>query len=142
MSLNVCKQTFHISHAHISKSSFNVKSSTYYFHMKTKIMADFQICISIPLRYCKEIADLLFWVILAWLSTPKMIVSNWKNLSCLFFPFSLRYFRNIANLLFWVLLASLLTNFWQACLQRSTNFLFWVLWACLAASIKNDKINL
>ena len=26
-----------------------MKSSTYYFHMKTKILADFQICISIPL---------------------------------------------------------------------------------------------
>ena len=37
--------------AHFSKSEgcFNVKSSTYYFHMKTKILADFQICISVPL---------------------------------------------------------------------------------------------
>ena len=43
--------TSHISHAHISKSkrSFNVKSSTYYFHMKTKILADFQIWISVLL---------------------------------------------------------------------------------------------
>ena len=40
-----------ISRVHISKSKmcFNVKSSTYYFHMKTKILADFQICISVPL---------------------------------------------------------------------------------------------
>ena len=28
---------------------FNVKSSTYYFHMKMKILGDFQICISVPL---------------------------------------------------------------------------------------------
>ena len=28
----------------------NVKSLTYYFHMKTKISADFQICISVPLK--------------------------------------------------------------------------------------------
>ena len=37
--------------ADISKSErcFNVKSSTYYFHMKTKILADFQICITVPL---------------------------------------------------------------------------------------------
>ena len=28
----------------------NVKSLTYYFHMKTKILADFQICISVPLK--------------------------------------------------------------------------------------------
>ena len=49
--LNVCKQNFDISRAHISKSrwSFNVKSSAYYFHMKTKILTDFQICISVPL---------------------------------------------------------------------------------------------
>ena len=26
-----------------------MKSSTYYFHRKTKILADFQICISVPL---------------------------------------------------------------------------------------------
>ena len=34
-----------------SKSCFNVKSSTYYFHMK---LADFQICISVPLNGNKE----------------------------------------------------------------------------------------
>ena len=28
---------------------FNVKPSTNYFHMKTKIFADFQTCISVPL---------------------------------------------------------------------------------------------
>ena len=32
------------------KSCFNLKFLTYYFHMKTKILADFQICICIPLR--------------------------------------------------------------------------------------------
>ena len=31
------------------KGVLNVKSSTYYFHMKTKILAEFQICISVPL---------------------------------------------------------------------------------------------
>ena len=38
--------------AHISESKhyFNVKSSAYYFHMKPKILADFQICISVPLK--------------------------------------------------------------------------------------------
>ena len=52
MFLNVCKQTFHISFVHISrklKGAFNVKFSTYYFHVKTKMLADFQICISVPL---------------------------------------------------------------------------------------------
>ena len=43
----------YVSRAHISKSSrcFNVKPSTYYFHMKMKILADFQICISVTLTY-------------------------------------------------------------------------------------------
>ena len=35
-------------HISESKTCFNVKSSTYYFLMKTKILADFQICISVP----------------------------------------------------------------------------------------------
>ena len=62
MFLNDCKQIFHISfhiytcvyiRAYISKSKrrLNVKSSTYYFHMKTKILADFQICFSISLKH-------------------------------------------------------------------------------------------
>ena len=43
--------TYSASRVHISKSKrcFNMKSSTYYFHMKIKILAYFQICISIPL---------------------------------------------------------------------------------------------
>ena len=38
---------------HISKSKrcFNVKSPTYYFHIKTNGMANFQICISVPLSF-------------------------------------------------------------------------------------------
>ena len=39
--------------AHYSKSKrcFNAKFSTYYFHMKTKILADFSICITVPLSF-------------------------------------------------------------------------------------------
>ena len=70
------------------------------------------------LRYCKEKANLLFWVIWVCLATPKVIGSIWRNLWCLstskkptsFFLFSLRYCKDIANLLFWVLWASLLTH--------------------------------
>ena len=49
------KNFSHISRAHISKCKrcFNVKSSTYYFHMKAKIFTDFQICISVPLKKTK-----------------------------------------------------------------------------------------
>ena len=47
-----CKNNTHISRAHISKRKryFNMKSSTYYFQMKMKITAYFQICISVPLN--------------------------------------------------------------------------------------------
>ena len=54
--LSIClcsyKKNFsYISRTHISESKrcINVKCSTYYFHMKTKILADFEICISAPL---------------------------------------------------------------------------------------------
>ena len=53
MFLNVCTQTFNISHVRISqnvKRCFHVKSSTYYFHVKTKMLAYFQICISVSLH--------------------------------------------------------------------------------------------
>ena len=33
-----------------SKKCLNVKSPVCYFHMKTKILADFQVCISVPLK--------------------------------------------------------------------------------------------
>ena len=33
-----------------SKRCFNVKTSTSYFHTKMKILVDFQICISVPLK--------------------------------------------------------------------------------------------
>ena len=46
----------HISPTHISKSKrcFNVKPSSYYFHMKTKILTDFQICISVNFKFFKR----------------------------------------------------------------------------------------
>ena len=50
------KKFFTFSFAHISKSEkyFNVKYSTYYFHMEPKMWADFQICISVPLRMIND----------------------------------------------------------------------------------------
>ena len=64
--LNVCKQTFRIiSRAHISKSKrcFNVKSSTY-FYIKTRISADFQIWISVPLKFLCRIILPISWIYL------------------------------------------------------------------------------
>ena len=37
-----------------SKMCLNAKFSIYYFHMKTKILADFQICISVPLSEYRQ----------------------------------------------------------------------------------------
>ena len=39
----------YLAHNSKSKSCFNVKSSTSYFHMNAKILAYFQICIRVPL---------------------------------------------------------------------------------------------
>ena len=36
--------------ANFKSRCFNVKSSLHYYHMKAKILADFQICISVPLK--------------------------------------------------------------------------------------------
>ena len=72
-------QTFHKSHVRISqkvKGDFNVKSSTYYFHMKTKILADFQTCISVPL---------------------KLLYPRWKNFALSYnFPIIQKYYQIIA----------------------------------------------
>ena len=43
-----CKKNFHISHVRISQK-FIAKLSTYYFHMMTKILANFQICVGLSL---------------------------------------------------------------------------------------------
>ena len=44
---------------------FVSKFSTYYFHMKTKIIPDFQICISVPLNksfiWISNFVHLIFW---------------------------------------------------------------------------------
>ena len=48
-----------MSRAHISKSKgcFKVKFSTYYFHIKTKILADFEIYISVALNAKLELGS-------------------------------------------------------------------------------------
>ena len=62
---------------------FNVKFSTYYFHMKTKLLADFQICISVPLTSEKKqnwlqktlshLAELAHLCVFIW----KIFISPW-----------------------------------------------------------------
>ena len=45
----------YVSSAYIPKIKryYNVKPSAYYFYVKTKIIADFDFCISVPLIYMK-----------------------------------------------------------------------------------------
>ena len=49
--LNVCNENFHVSHMCISQNVKGVLmwNSRHYFHVKTKILVDFQICISMSL---------------------------------------------------------------------------------------------
>ena len=66
-----------------SKRCFNVKSSTLYFHMKTKILADFQICISVPLS-CKIMQKKNFFdkcLLFPWLNWICFLLSNliWRD---------------------------------------------------------------
>ena len=73
--LYVCKKTFHKFHVRISQKEnrcFNVKSSAYYFHMKTNILADFQICISVTFKVCIRFIVLL--QISLWFSFVKSYV--------------------------------------------------------------------
>ena len=37
-----------------------IESSTHYFHVKTKILADFQICISVPLNRVLLIKEIVY----------------------------------------------------------------------------------
>ena len=41
-----------------------MKSSTYYFHMTTRILTDFQICISVPLNF--SVAKIIFVLLSTW----------------------------------------------------------------------------
>ena len=87
--MQVADHFSHISRAHISKRRmyFNVKSLAYYFHVKANILADFQICISVPL--------------ISWSKTKIFIDHNdkiWTKNSEIYVSFmcfcSVKYFNN------------------------------------------------
>ena len=40
-----------------SKRCYNVKSLAYNFHMKIKVLTDFQICISVPLKAHSRVCE-------------------------------------------------------------------------------------
>ena len=79
---------------HISKSKtfFNVKSSTYHFNIKMKILAYFQICISVPLSFAYYIEafsyrDTLYFVYLSLCLRLGLFMSYLCDLSYLFILF-------------------------------------------------------
>ena len=79
------------------------------------------------LRYCKDIAKPLFWVLSACLAQQtqiKEILSTCQKLL-----FICRQKKSNPHVFLDIL-------------QRYANFLFWVLWACLAMHTQNDSINL
>ena len=55
------------------KTCFYVKSLRYYLHVKTNILADFQICISVPLISCAKPAFLQIMTIKYKLKIPKSV---------------------------------------------------------------------
>ena len=56
----VNKHDTYLSGVHISKSKrrYNLIPSVHYFYVKTKMLAEFQICISVPLRAFGKKMDL------------------------------------------------------------------------------------
>ena len=133
MFLNVCKQTnfSHISRARISKSKrcFIVKSSTYYFHMKTKILADFQICISVPFKCSFSVWRKYFQMnsIIFIRSLTELI-----DMSCLLSKVKLRNIENFLIKYLWSLLTSLVLKsllYIQVIFVNSFTYpLLWILW--------------
>ena len=70
------------SRAHISecKMCFNVEFSTYHFDMKMKILADFQICISVPLKMMtvdKVTSNIIFQL---WKKKDRNVIIDRSNL--------------------------------------------------------------
>ena len=70
------------------------------------------------LRYCEDIANLLFWELWECLTQPlpKIIVSICRKLSCLS-----ANKKSVSSLI----------SFLRCC-EEIANLLFWVIWACLA----------
>ena len=79
---------------YISKNKwcFNVKSSVYCFHMKTKMLANFQICIGIPLKE-KDLMPLL-WTSTRNRQTYKIHSRNWNLILLAVNTLMLKYLGN------------------------------------------------
>ena len=89
-----CFSVFVNNCVYISKSKwcFNVKSSVYCFHMKTKMLVNFQICIGIPLKE-KDLMPLL-WTSTRNRQTYKIHSRNWNLILLAVNTLMLRYLGN------------------------------------------------
>ena len=73
-----------------SKRCLNVKSSTYYFHMKTKILAKLQICVSVTLKtlvqkfpYAKVMQEKKLYIFTkVWLFYEKICITASNSFLC------------------------------------------------------------
>ena len=75
-----------------SKMYFNMKSSTYYFHMKTKISAEFQICISVHLKFIVRFLKLV--------STHKIYISQVIKIQAFKTSKSINNLKNLLHTIF------------------------------------------
>ena len=83
------------------------------------------------MQYCKDFANLLFWVIWANLAIP-------TNIDCINLKNSLMFMcMQKINFIHLLLLLLLLLR----CFKDLTNLLFWVPWPCLAMTSKNDNTS-
>ena len=103
-----------------------MKSSTYYFHLKTKILTDFQICISVPLKPLNN------FMRVEWFSHVKCfyIFYSLNVFHVLMFSYRLNIFKCSIFFAGWVLSAFHVLN----------SFLGWILFAgWISKHLNNHK---
>ena len=104
-----------------NKRCFNVKSLTFYFHMKTKTLADFQICISVPLRIEASCSCAKFYITLL-TCDPRHRPLLWKNAASQDSWLLLMMNEEWKLITFWLYYAHFLKKF--IIIQSTVEFLF------------------
>ena len=105
MFLKICKQTFHISHVCIFQKVKGVLMWNIQ-HIKTKILADFQFCISVPLIDNLLLQFFIFKTV-RWCLSKSIL---YQHFVCLFFGFGFFcffvfcfcFFSCLGQLLLWI----------------------------------------
>ena len=134
-----------------SKRCLNVKSSTYYFHMKTKILVKLQICISVTLKtlvqkfpYAKVMQEKKLYIFTKFGYSTKKYVSQ---LLILFFAITELYFFWPNRVTCKGLRLPLRTNNWKphsqtyfknlAVFETRFSKCVWLFWKVLHERVKN-----